>query len=252
MKLFLPIRLRASPRRSRVFASGLTSGNYEILCELAAGGGEVVGRLLQPFTRPPAKKRRELGAREDQYAFGGESGRAVIVSFPHASDYVFWERSSYTPWWDVSGVGVCYEFVECWGYGNMGCSEPMQDKENGFPESTSLRTARPVCDSLAYALSDPNYRIFRDEWVDEYYYLYPDAVGVRQVNLWANSDVTHEFIQPQYVMPPGVLPARCSSNSPAACSTSRAIRGGRLQHPGHGEASDDRLRPMDRGVMVSV
>ena len=139
----------------------------------------------------------------------------MIISFPQAHDYVFWERSSYTPWWDVSGVGVCYEFVECWGYGNMGCSEPMQDKENRFSRVRIVENspARVVI-HWRYALTDPNYRIFRDEWVDEYYYLYPDAVGVRQVNLWANSDLTHEFIQPQYVMPPGVLPAQVFERQP--------------------------------------
>lgn len=195
--------------------ASIQPGNYEVACDLMDDGGKAVGSFTQRFTKPLAKGGQKFGAREGQYQFAGETGRAVIVSFSQAHDYVFWERASYTPWWDVSGVGVCYEFVESWGYGNMGCSEPMQDKENRFSRVCIVENspARAVV-HWRYALSDPNYRIFRDEWVDEYYYLYPDAVGGRQVNLWANSDLTHEFIQPQYVLSPGILPEQVFERRP--------------------------------------
>lgn len=195
--------------------TSLTPGNYEIHCELMGTGGAVEGRYTQLFTRPLPAGSPAFGAHDGQYAFAGETGRAVVIKFPNAHDYVFWERSSYAPWWDVSGVGVAYEFIECWGYGNMGCSEPMQDKENRFSRVDVVESspARAVV-HWRYALTDPNYRIFRDEWVDEYYVFYPDAVGVRQVNLWANSDVKHEFIQPQYVMSPGVLPGQVFERQP--------------------------------------
>lgn len=195
--------------------STLAPGNYEIACELIGASGAVEGRYTQPFTKPVAQGGADFGAREGQYAFAGENGRAVVIKFPGAHDYVFWERASYAPWWDVSGVGVSYEFIECWGYGNMGCSEPMQDKENRFSRVRIVESsAARVVVHWRYALTDPNYRIFRDEWVDEYYTFYPDAVGVRQVDLWANSDVRHEFIQPQYVMSPGVLPAQVFERQP--------------------------------------
>jgi hypothetical protein len=196
--------------------SSLPVGDYVIACSLRDSAGQVAGTFEQKFTRPALPGAPTFGAREDRYSFAGETGKAVRVSFPAAHDFVFWERASYAPWWDVAGVGVSYEFVECWGYGNMGCSEPMQDKENRFSRVRILESspARVVV-HWRYALTDPNYRIFRDEWVDEYYTFYPDAVGTRQVNLWANSDLVHEFIQPQYVMPPGVLPAQVFERQPA-------------------------------------
>lgn len=122
--------------------AALKPGNYEIHCELLGPGGGVEGRYVQPFTRPLGQGSAEFGARDGQYAFGGETGRAVVIKFPGAHDYVFWERASYAPWWDVSGVGVSYEFIECWGYGNMGCSEPMQGQGKPFLARAHRREQR--------------------------------------------------------------------------------------------------------------
>ncbi len=55
-----------------------------------------------------------------------------------------------------------------------------------------------------YALSDPHYNIYFNEWVDEYYYLYPDGVGGRQINLWPNSSTRHESFEVLLAKPPGV------------------------------------------------
>jgi hypothetical protein len=55
-----------------------------------------------------------------------------------------------------------------------------------------------------YALSDPHHRIYQNEWVDEYYVLYPDGVGIRQVNLWPNSSTRHEMFEALLAKPPAV------------------------------------------------
>ena len=97
------------------------------------------------------------------------------------------------------------EFVECWGAGNQGCNEPMQDRECRYSKVELIENtpARAVV-HWRYALSDPHYNIYRNEWVDEYYVLYPDGVGVRQVNLWPNSNTRHEMFKVLLAKPPMV------------------------------------------------
>jgi hypothetical protein len=66
-----------------------------------------------------------------------------------------------------------------------------------------------------YALGDPNYEVFFNEWVDEYYYLYPQGVGVRVIDIWAHSDLPHEILQPQYIYPSGLTPPQMFSGAVA-------------------------------------
>ncbi|MEJ1971856.1 MAG: hypothetical protein WDM96_05005 [Lacunisphaera sp.] len=49
----------------------------------------------------------------------------------------------------------------------------------------------------------PHYLIFHNEWVDEYYTLYPDGAGVRAVDLWAGAAAEHEVLDTIMVKPPG-------------------------------------------------
>lgn len=194
----------------------MPEGDYVIDCRLTDVSNQVVATHMQRFTRSVLNPSSALSASWAPYSFGGRSGNSVTVRFPAGERFVFWEHASYVPWWDLAGMGVTYEFMECWGYGNQGCNEPMQDKENRYscPRIIENSPARVVVE-WRYAFSDANYRILFKEWVNEYYYLYPDGSGVREVRLWANSNVNHEVLQPQYVFPSGVVPRQMFTNTVA-------------------------------------
>lgn len=187
--------------------SDLVDGDYKIVCELIEKGDEPVAYYEQLFTRKSYDDKRSFGVREGMYSFAGIEDHAVIVEFPDRKDFVFAAHGNYIPWWDMNNVGLTYEFVECWGFGYGSCCEPMQDKQNLYTNVEVLEesSARVVI-RYQYALNNNNFRIFFNEWVDEYYTIYPDGTGTRRVELWANTNLSHEIIQPQYVMPPGILP----------------------------------------------
>lgn len=196
--------------------TSMAGGDYAIDCRLTDASGRVAATHVQRFTRSVPTPAGALSAAWAPYSFGGRSGNSVTVRFPAGERFVFWEHASYIPWWDLAGMGVTYEFMECWGYGNQGCNEPMQDKENRYsrPRIVENSPARVVVE-WRYAFSDANYRILFKEWVNEYYYLYPDGSGVREVRLWANSNVNHEVLQPQYVFPSGVVPRQMFTDTAA-------------------------------------
>jgi hypothetical protein len=187
--------------------SDLAQGNYVIKSYLLNEKHETIGKSNQPFTLNRPREWKELMVHDTIYSFGGREGKAIVVNFSSGEQFVFWEHASYIPWWEIQNMAVTYEFMECWGYTNQGCSEPMQDKENRYskPEIIENNPARVII-LWRYALSDPNYRIIFNEWVHEYYYLYPDGSGVREIQFWANSNIAHEILQPQYIFPNGVIP----------------------------------------------
>lgn len=192
------------------------SGNYDIKCRLIDTSGNVIGAFVQKFTVSAAEACDSLYAAFEPYCFGGVEGKSLTVHFPSSDRFVFWEHAGYIPWWDIDNMGVTYEFMECWGYGNQGCCEPMQDKEPRYsrPVIVENSPARVVI-LWRYALADANYRVLFGEWVHEYYRLYPDGTGVRDVILHANSNVPHEIMQPQYIFPSGVIPSQMFSDTVA-------------------------------------
>ncbi|MDF9797887.1 hypothetical protein OKW21_003150 [Catalinimonas alkaloidigena] len=48
-----------------------------------------------------------------------------------------------------------------------------------------------------YAVTDAHYKNHHNEWVDEYYFFYPDGLGVRQVNLgmFVQASETFPFLE---------------------------------------------------------
>lgn len=123
----------------------------------------------------------------------------VVVSFPHsATHFVFWRGAGYIPHW-VTGNGIWYnnQFVERCSYGikeTVGCVEPMSDKQCRFSQVRVLQDndARKVI-HWRYAPVDVEYRHpFVDpatgwfDWVDEYYYIYPDAICTRVATLYSS------------------------------------------------------------------
>ncbi len=115
----------------------------------------------------------------------------VVIQFPDdIHKFVFWRGTNYIPHW-VTEKGFWFnnEFNETWF--SEGSAEPMSDKQCRYSHVRVIESndARVVI-HWRYALNDVNYDIaWPDQytgwgdWSDEYYYIYPDAIGVRKVIL---------------------------------------------------------------------
>jgi hypothetical protein len=182
----------------------LPGGDYVIDCRLVAkDDGRLLGAFQQKLTKPAPVAPR-FSAERTSYSFGGVAADAIRVRFPFAAEFVFWRGANYMPWWDMDELAMSYQSGEAWGGGSQGCNEAMQDRDCRYSqvELVEHSPARAVV-RWRYALGDAHYRIYHNEWVDEYFTLYPDGSGVRQVNLWANVATQHEVLDTIMVKPPG-------------------------------------------------
>jgi hypothetical protein len=195
----------------------LPGGNYVVVCRLTEKAtGKLLGEFRQKLTKFAPELPKAFSAARVTHSFGGVTGDAIRVQFPFAAEFVFWRGANYIPWWEMDQMAMSNEFIECWGGGGQGCNEPMQDRECRYSRVELLESspARAVV-HWRYALNDAHYRIYFNEWVDEYYVLYPDGVGVRQVKLWANSATQHEVLDTLMVKPPGTHTAQLFGESVA-------------------------------------
>jgi hypothetical protein len=144
----------------------------------------------------------------------------VVVRFDNGGHkFVFWRGTSYIPCW-VTDTDVWYtnEFVERRGAhspNTEGCVEPMSDKQCRYShvriiESNDARVVvhwryAPVDVKYEHSFIDPKTGWF--DWVDEYYVIYPNAVGIREITVQSNG--LHKWIEFQeaiVVNQPGTLP----------------------------------------------
>jgi len=115
----------------------------------------------------------------------------VLVRFDRAPyRFVFWRGTSFVPCW-VTGNGIWYanEFLETGENSRPGGAEPMADKQTRnshvrIIENTAARVVvhwryAPLYTDYSPAHVDPE--TGWSDWVDEYYTLYPDGVGVRKI-----------------------------------------------------------------------
>ena len=184
----------------------LPGGNYAIDCKLFDKENDsLLVQFSQKLTKFDLHLPTDFRVVEGKYNYGGLTDHGVWIEYPFPARFVFWRSASYIPFWDIDQAVMTNEFIECWGAGNQGCNEPMQDRECRYitVDVVEKSPARAVV-HWRYALSDPHYRIYRNEWVDEYYVMYPDGVGIRQVNLWPNSNTRHEMFEVLLAKPPCV------------------------------------------------
>lgn len=198
----------------------LPGGNYYIDCKLyQKNDHKLLANFQQNLTKFKKDVPTDFQAIEGQYSYGGITDYAIRILYPFPAEFVFWRKASYIPWWDIEQAAMTNEFVEIWGAGNQGCSEPMQDRECRYSRVKLVENSPArVRVHWRYALSDPHYRIYRNEWVDEDYILYPDGVGIREVNLWPNSDTRHEMFEALLAKPPGVHTEQLFDNTFASLS----------------------------------
>jgi hypothetical protein len=126
---------------------------------------------------------------------------------------VFWRGTQYSPAWVTdNGLWMADQSVE--GYDPEYTYEHMNDKQNRYShvrivEQSDARAVvhwRYALVSVTDVLYNTQERLGNGAWVDEYYYLYPDATGVRKVT-W-NRDTLGSPIQYQESIPftqPGQL-----------------------------------------------
>jgi len=144
----------------------------------------------------------------------------VVVRFDDGGHrFVFWRGTSFIPCW-VNDRGVWYtnEFVERRGDDSPnteGCVEPMSDKQCRFSHVRVIESnAARVVVHWRYAPVDVRYKHpFEDpltgwgDWVDEYYTIYPDAVGVRKITAYSTKPYMFmEWQEAIVVNHPGTMP----------------------------------------------
>lgn len=135
----------------------------------------------------------------------------IVVSFDNKPDkLVFWRGASYVPMWVSQDVWSCWEWAETTGgrqNNYRGPVEPLMDRELRFGRVRILAShpARTIV-HWRYPQSTRVYTIVDEEWVDEYYYIYPDMVAVRKVMGWFLEGSWHEINEFITVMPPGMHP----------------------------------------------
>lgn len=128
----------------------------------------------------------------------------VVVNFDDAPySFVFWHGANYIPHW-VTGNGIWYtnEFNEAWAPNTFGSAEPMSDKQckHSHVRIIESNDARVIV-HWRYALIDTrgvqaNVDWFTGwgDWSDEYYVIYPDGIGIRDITLHSTRPMApHEF-----------------------------------------------------------
>jgi hypothetical protein len=144
----------------------------------------------------------------------------VVVRFDESDNrFVFWRGTSYIPCWATyDGAWYTNEFFERRGHlgGCDSMCEPMSDKQARYSHVRILESsdARVVV-HWRYAPTDLYYKLpYRDEmtgwgdWVDEYYTIYPDSVGVRKATIHTGSPQKDwiEYQEGIVVNQPGTIP----------------------------------------------
>jgi hypothetical protein len=136
--------------------------------------------------------------------FRFSKGADVVVCFDNnPCKFVFWRGVSYIPMM-VNEKNHWYtnEFNETWNKsGGHGCMEPMSDKGSFFShvrilENTPARVVihwRFCLPDVEYVLANYNDTTGWSDWSDWYYYIYPDGVAVKKMQIWTNGERNHQF-----------------------------------------------------------
>ncbi len=181
---------------------------------------EMPARIL-----PSGKKRESFGAEYSALKyydswdnlFRFTKGADVVVSLgENPSKFVFWRGVSYIPM-IVNEKNQWYsnEFNETWGKsGGQGCQEPMSDKSSAYShvrilENTPARVVVhwrfPLLD-VEHVLANYDEKTGWSDWSDWYYYIYPDGVAVKKMQLWTDGERNHEWQESMAIFGPDQHP----------------------------------------------
>lgn len=158
----------------------------------------------------------DFSVRRRDFTWAGFRGDAVVISFdsrfcPQSAGnrkFVFWSEANYVPAWHLSNeLLFSYEFCETWSSFGKGCYEPMSDRLLAYSDVEIIEdnTVRKKV-RYHYALVNPDYEApYRDgsyPEVDEYYTLYPDGTGIREIHFIQNGTPDgnyHELSEPMII-----------------------------------------------------
>jgi hypothetical protein len=187
---------------------------------------------FKPVEKPPLKWRKLPAINTDNPDFGAYYTRLeydedwdalwkddrypdIVVTFP-GEDYsmVFWKGTNYNlNLVTENGKWIGDQSVET--FGSMGCMEHMSDKQNRYSHVRIIEnhSARVVI-HWRYALTDITYQIANinpvtnwGDWVDEYYYIYPDGIAIRHFIIHGVTDEDeYSVTEPTLFSNPGEKP----------------------------------------------
>jgi len=140
----------------------------------------------------------------------------VVVKFDELpGSVVFWRGTSYGPGWVTeNNKWLSDQGVEEGGGGTMSCCEHMSDKQCRHSHVRIIHSndARVIV-HWRYALVDILYNNPRKnpktgwgDWVDEYFTIYPDGVGIRNVKYWSSHYGHYSLQDTQFLSQPGTRP----------------------------------------------
>lgn len=180
---------------------------------------------IPPRVLPTGDKTNSFGATysalkyfdtwDNLFRFGKSAD--VVVSFDNnPCKFVFWRGVSYIPM-VVNEKNEWYsnEFNETWNKsGGQGCQEPMSDKSSNYSHVRILEnTPARVVVHWRFALLDVNHIIANydektgwGDWSDWYYYIYPDGVAAKKMQLWTNGERNHEWQESMVIFGPDQHP----------------------------------------------
>ncbi len=115
----------------------------------------------------------------------------IVVTFENSPvQLIFWRGTRYSPAWVTdNNQWMCDQSVETWN-GEEGCKEHMQDRHCKYSHVRLIENtpARKVIHWRYAPVSAydthwvVNEKTGWEVWIDEYYYIYPDATGIRKVS----------------------------------------------------------------------
>jgi hypothetical protein len=140
----------------------------------------------------------------------------VVVKFDELPvSVVFWRGTSYGAGWVTeNNKWISDQSVEEGADEIVGCGEHMSDKQCRHSHVRIIEDsdARVVV-HWRYAVVDILYQKPRldsktgwSDWVDEYYTIYPDGVGIRNVKYWSSDYGHYCFQDTQFLSGPGTRP----------------------------------------------
>jgi hypothetical protein len=140
----------------------------------------------------------------------------VVVKFDELPvSVVFWRGTSYGAGWVTeNNKWVSDQSVEEGADEIVGCGEHMSDKQCRHSHVRIIEnTDARIVVHWRYAVVDILYQKPRldsktgwSDWVDEYYTIYPDGVGIRNIKYWSSDYGHYCFQDTQFLSGPGTRP----------------------------------------------
>lgn len=154
----------------------------------------------------------------------------VVVEFANSpARFVFWRGTSYIPHLvNDKNQWFTNEFNETWNKsGGEGCMEPMSDKENYTSHARIVeQSPARVVVHWRVALMDVNRHIYANfdttsgsgDWIDWYYYIYPDGVALKKMRLYTHGELNHEWQESIVLMEENQKPEEVLEKKPVFTS----------------------------------